>query len=97
MTAGAVWYGASVPLDGATLYLHGSVVAHPAPPDARPRPAGEVTLSREAGIVAVSFDAYGAAYSLHVECASPFEDERCAGDDFALSLVDGLAVAGGLP
>ena len=97
VTGSPVWYGASIPLEGATLYLHGSRLAHPAPEDVESPGDGEVNLSRGTGIVTVAFQAFGAAYSAHLECSRPFDDPRCVEDRFLLGVVEDLGVAGGRP
>lgn len=98
ITTGATWYGAHIPLDGATLYIHATRTAFEVPglepPAAEQRLDGNPTLTGTDGIVTASFQAFGAAYSVHVECQRPFDDPRCSADEFVLSVVDALAVAG---
>ncbi len=48
-------------------------------------------LTRNEGTVHVAFWRGAIAYTLMVECASPFGDVRCTGDDFALALVASLS------
>jgi hypothetical protein len=96
ITVGRGWYGAHLPLEGATLYLQGTLDTHPAPAGAGAvEPADGVRTTRAHGIVTSSFRAFGVAYTVHLECASPFEDPRCVDDAFVDGLVAGLAVAGG--
>lgn len=51
------------------------------------------SLTRNEGTVHVSFWRGDIAYTLMVECDSPFGDVRCTGDDFALALVASLSEA----
>jgi hypothetical protein len=96
VTTGPAWYGAHLPLDGATVYIQGTLATHPTPPGvAATPPDAAPSLTRSHGIVTSSFRAFGVAYTVHVECERPFEDPRCVDDGFIEGLVNGLAVAGG--
>jgi len=101
LTRGETWYAASLHPEGHHVAIHGSRLAvhHPdlansIPEDRRRRP-GEPELTRTHGIVSVSFDVFGASYVLDVECAAPTTDTRCTEDAYALSVFEGLGVAGG--
>jgi hypothetical protein len=103
ITRGPTWYAASLHPSGHHVSIHGTKleVHHPAlvdsiPEERRPRP-GQTTLSRTHGIVSVAFQAFGASYTLDVECDAPESDVRCTEDAYALALVEGLGVAGGAP
>jgi hypothetical protein len=103
VTRGPTWYAASlhpaghhITINGRKLAVHQPALANDVPEDERRQP-GETTLSRTHGIVSVAFDAFGASYTLDVECEAPTSDERCTQDDYALSLVRDLGVAGGAP
>jgi hypothetical protein len=87
ITTGARWYAADIPLDGAGLFVTGSAAAVRLPNQAAiSEPAGGLLLTRNEGVVTLTFRAYGVAYAVLVECASPFHDPRCTEDDYALGL-----------
>ena len=92
-TTGRRWYGLHFPMDGATLYLHGSTAAlrWPGAPAMAPPTLEAPLVSRAHAVVTVSFGAFGAAYVIDLECERRAADERCAGDDFVTSLARGLA------
>ena len=84
----ANWYSLTGQMKGATLMVHGTRLFHQPPPGAKmpaPRPTGPAHyhLSRTHGIVDISFRAFGAAYTLSIECDAPLDDPRCTEDDFA--------------
>ncbi|MEA1942748.1 MAG: hypothetical protein U9P68_10925 [Pseudomonadota bacterium] len=45
----------------------------------------------------LSFNRYGAAYSITVECTRPEEDARCTAGDYVRRLADSLLIAAGRP
>lgn len=103
LTRGDTWYAASlhpeghhVTVLGRALAVHQPTLEESVPEAARRRP-GETSLTRVDGIVTVTFDAFGAAYTVNVECDAPATDARCTGDDYANALVRDLGVAGGAP
>jgi hypothetical protein len=103
VTRGPTWYAASlhpaghhITINGRKLAVHQPSLANDVPEDQRRQP-GETTLSRTHGIVDVAFEAFGASYTLNVECEAPTSDVRCTEDEYALSLVRDLGVAGGAP
>ena len=87
--------------DGVNLMLRGTRQARVVPGmqinDAALRAAENYTFTRTHTVITVSWRAFGASYSLDVECANPLTDKRCTEDAYALSLVEGLGVAGGTP
>jgi hypothetical protein len=101
VTAGPAWYAVALHGDGHHVSIHGTkqMVHQPAlaadvPPEQRRAP-GETTITRTHGIVTVSFEAFGASYTIDVECDRPMDDVRCTEDAYALSIHDGLGLVGG--
>lgn len=50
----------------------------------------ERSITREEGIVTMSFKAFGTYYSVDVECFRPGSDPRCTQDSYVLEIADGL-------
>jgi hypothetical protein len=101
VTAGPAWYAVSMHADGHHVSIHGTkqMVHQPSlaadvPPERRRAP-GETSITRTHGIVTVSFEAFGASYTIDVECDRPMEDTRCTDDAYGLSIHESLALAGG--
>ncbi len=57
--------------------------------------ANDHVLTRESGIVNLSFQWFGASYFIEVACARPFEDVRCTEDAYVMDLAESLAVVAG--
>ncbi len=57
--------------------------------------ANDHILSRESGIVNLSFQWFGVSYFIEVACARPFEDVRCTEDAYVMDLAESLAVVAG--
>ncbi len=101
ITSGPTWYAVNIPAEGHVITIHGTNVVHPMPGLTTKEEAGEPILpdgdeelrvSRTHGIINVSFQRFGAAYSLDIDCQNPHENPHCAEDDYALSLIDGAGV-----
>lgn len=93
------WYAFHAQVNGVTIAIQGTNVAHAypnvAPSDGNTavrRGRGHVTVNE--GIRTVSFDEDGVAYAVDVECASA-GDSHCAGDGYVLELTNGLVKVGG--
>ena len=96
---GVGWYSASIKDDEHTVLITGTT--------RRVRVEGaealklpvlgedELSLTRGEGIVEVYFMAFGAVYTISIECLQPDEDVRCTADDYALRLADSLLLASG--
>jgi hypothetical protein len=96
ITAGPTWYAVSMQATDHTVSIHGTNAVHELPgmgqkEEPSDPPDGPV-LSRTHGIVHVAFQAFGAAYSLDIDCQDPLENPHCTDDDYALSLVESAAV-----
>lgn len=96
LTTGPTWYGASMRGEDFGVVIHGTNAQHSLPgsgakekPDAQ---AGRPVLSRTHAIVTVSFQSFGVAYALDIDCQNPHTNPRCAEDAFAWELVEGLKV-----
>lgn len=83
-TAEADWYTLTATLDGVTWVVQGDRVAtvdpELAPAGWQPPTWQQPYLSRNELIAEATFLAYGASYSISVECADPEHDVRCTGD-----------------
>lgn len=102
LTSGPTWYAAAFHPEGHHITIHATklgvhrpALAEEIPPERRRR-AGEPEITRTHGIVTVMFEAFGASYTIDVECAAPLEDVRCTEDAYALSVFEELGVAGGV-
>ncbi|MBA2665000.1 MAG: hypothetical protein H0U74_22120 [Bradymonadaceae bacterium] len=95
--AGPHWFAASIALEHHGVSINGTRMAFVVPgvSGARKEPlplANDHVLTRVSGIVSLSFQAFGAAYLIDVECASPFQDKRCTEDAYVLGLAESLSV-----
>jgi hypothetical protein len=93
------WYALSATRDGLSLALRGTRFAHRhpdiAPQVGRHRVRGQPAFATsDRRIVSVSWQEYGAAYSLDLECAAP-DDARCAAPAHVFQLADRLVFVGG--
>lgn len=101
LTSGNNWYAASMRGADYGVSLHATRVRFSRPQQAPPatptvgKLAKELTVDREELIAGVSFNRFGVAYRLEVDCARPSTDPRCNKDDFILGLVGALRFAGG--
>ncbi len=97
ITSGPHWYAASLHADGYSVYVSGTNLETVIPelelPKRHPELKNDFRITRTDGIVTLTFNAFGAAYDIDVECARPTTDARCTQDDFAVALANSLAVA----
>jgi len=97
------FYTLSITGTDIVIEVFGTRLAHAAAPDAmagrRLRAADEegyrVSATRYGQ--ELSFNRYGAAYSVTVECTRPGEDARCRSDAYVRQLADSLLIAAGNP
>jgi hypothetical protein len=84
VTAEADWYTLTATLDGVTWVVQGDRVAtvdpELAPAGWQPPTWQTPYVSRNEAIPEATFLAFGASYSVSVECAEPERDIRCTGD-----------------
>lgn len=99
ITVGDAWYAASMSGDDHTVAINGTHRSHSAPraggakEEDHRRPEGH-TLSRTHGIVTLTFEEFGVAYAIDVECERPLENPLCVDDDYVISLAEGAGIAG---
>lgn len=91
-TRGQDWYGASMTLEDINVFVTGTRKERSLPSLNSRLPEDEMRVVRFTGIATVSFRAWGAAYSIEVECQRPLEDSRCTEDQYILSLAHNLGV-----
>ena len=95
------WYVLSANHDGLNVVLKGTRNEVITPGielnDAALRAADNYTFTRTHTVVTVAWRAFGASYSLDLECARPMDDTRCSKDEFALNMIESLGVIGGKP
>lgn len=93
-------YSISLSYDGVNIVIEGSRLAmvHPnikaGSMDSLRNEEGAI-ISRTHGIVSASFNRFGAAYIIDVECAQPFNDARCTADSYVNGLISDLGLMGG--
>ncbi|MEP4165105.1 hypothetical protein [Maricaulis sp.] len=99
----ADFYTLSITGPDILVEVFGTRLAHAVPPDAASRrrlraadPAGYRVSQTEYGRE-LSFNRYGAAYSVTVECAAPGTDTRCTSETYVRQLADALMIAAGSP
>jgi hypothetical protein len=96
ITKGEHWYAASLDGEGHDVYVSGTrletVVPSLALPDDRLDLAQDFRITRNDLIISLSFNAFGAAYVIEVECAKPSTDPRCTEDDYAVELANALVL-----
>lgn len=100
ITVGDGWYAASMSGADHTVALRGSHRMHQMPgasgkKEGDKRRAEEHTLSRTHGIVTLSFESFGVAYAIDVECERPMENPLCVEDDYVFSLAEEAGVLTG--
>lgn len=93
-TAGPGWYAVSMKQDGFSVLVSGST-RHVTVPGEEPADLPEygkkdLRVVRAEGIAEVAFKAYGAIYTLTVECENPETDMHCKDDTYILELADKL-------
>ncbi len=100
ITVGDDWYAASMSNEDHTVLFNGTRRFHQMPgsggkkEEVDRRPA-EYSISRTHGIVTMTFEDFGVAYSVDVECKMPLENPLCTEDDYVISLVEGAGVVEG--
>lgn len=97
LTIGESWYTASMKGAGVTVVVNGSgksreIAGVTTDKEGDGPTKGDHILTRTHGIVTLSFQEFGAAYSIDVECEAPMEDSRCTGDDFVINLAEEAGV-----
>ena len=94
------FYALSSKLEGATLSVHGTAVAHPAPAiPIQPKPASTVRgrpafLSDNEGIKSITWTENGVSYVVDVECARA-DDQRCKSHEYVLAVSGSSTYVGG--
>lgn len=100
LVTGENWYTASMQHDGITVVIHGSTAAHnidlKVPPETLEL-MRNFTVYRTHEIVTLTFNMYGVAFGLDIECANPTQDDRCNKDETILQMAESLVFAGGQP
>lgn len=99
VTSGEHWYAVAMSGGEHNVHVTGTRLVFDSPTvgaDEEAMAGGDFRITRNHGIVTLSFEAHGVAYSLDVECERPLDDERCTDNDYAVSLAESMAVAGGL-
>ncbi len=94
MTAGPSWYAASMKQEGFSVVVSGSTRHVTVPGAATANLPGyrkqDLRVVRAEGIAELAFKAYGAIYTITVECADPATDTHCKDDAYILELADRL-------
>lgn len=94
LTLGDAWYVASMSDDDHTVVFNGTRRAHLEPRHGAAKEGHDEgrdidhNLTRTHGIVSLSFEAFGVAYAIDVECAKPLHDERCTENDYVISMAE---------
>ena len=100
IVTGATWYAASMNHDGINVVIHGSKQSENLDMNVSEE-ARELmrnfTVYRTHEIVTLTFNMYGVAYSLDIECAAPTTDDRCNKDETIMTMAENLVLAGGQP
>lgn len=92
LTTGERWYAASASWDRHNVFVQGRSASFLVPGlESDPESASDFSVTRNELIVDLSFVAYGAAYTITVECDSPLDDPRCTEDDYVIGLAESLA------
>lgn len=100
IVTGATWYAASMNHDGINVVIHGSKQSENLElnvTDEARELMRNFTVYRTHEIVTLTFNMYGVAYSLDIECAAPTTDDRCNKDETVMTMAENLVLAGGQP
>ena len=100
IVTGATWYAASMNHDGINVVIHGSKQSENLDmnvSDEARELMRNFTVYRTHEIVTLTFNMYGVAYSLDIECAAPTTDDRCNKDETIMTMAENLVLAGGQP
>ena len=96
ITTGENWYAVSIHGDEHTVLITGTTrrvrVAGAQTAELPVLGKDRISLTRAEGIVELSFMAFGAVYTINIECFRPDEDVRCTEDPYALQLAAELGV-----
>ena len=96
VTSGEHWYAASLDGHGHSVYVSGTrletVVPNLKVVDDQPDIRDDFRITRNELIVSLSFNAFGAAYVIEVECAQPSTDTRCTDDGYVVALANELVL-----
>lgn len=99
ITGGQHWYAASLDGDAHTVYVSGTRLETVVPglelAEEQPSLKDDFRITRTVQIVSLSFNAFGAAYVIEVECANPKSDPRCVKDDYVVELANALVLPEG--
>ena len=94
MSAGEDWYAASMKHEGFSVVVSGSTrrvtvpgVEVPNLPEYRKQ---DLRVTRAEGIAELAFTAYGAIYTISVECEDPENDKHCKNESYILELANKL-------
>lgn len=99
----ADFYNLSITGPDIVIEVFGTRLAHAVAPDPatarrlRAGGPGGFRITRTRYGQEVTFNRYGAAYSLTIECDAPESDPRCTGEAYARQLADSLLIAAGRP
>ena len=97
ITVGDAWYTASMSGANHSVVFAGTHRVHDMPGSGKKeekddrRPEAH-TLTRTHGIVSLSFESFGVAYAIDVECEEPTKDPLCLEDDYVVSLAEEAGV-----
>lgn len=94
MSAGSYWYAASMRHESFSVVVYGST-RHVKVPGAKAPKLPEyrkqdLRVTHAEGIAESTFRAYGAIYTISVECEDPKTDTHCKNDSYILDLADKL-------
>jgi len=99
ITFGQSWAAASLPLEGAVVYVHATDLRHDPPeradaqaPDLRVR-GQNARVAENEGIRSVTWTEGGVTHAVEIECDRPADDVRCTGEAYVLAFADALVPA----
>ena len=98
VTAAPGWYSLSMKYEGFAVVMSGSThqlrVEGVQPPQLPEYGMDDLRVVRAEGIAELVFRAYGAIYTISVECEDPENDEHCTEDAYSLEVADKLLLSG---
>lgn len=99
LMSGEDWYAASMVVDDHGISIHGSRRAFYVPgmdiSNEVVHEGAKHLLNRSEGVVSLTFEAFGVAYMMRIDCERPFEDARCTEDDYIIDIAEALAIVPG--
>jgi hypothetical protein len=99
LMSGEDWYAASMVVDDHGISIHGSRRAFFVPgmdiSNEVVHEGAKHLLNRSEGVVSLTFEAFGVAYMMRIDCERPFEDARCTEDDYIIDIAEALAIVPG--